>query len=410
VTDGLRARRFLARIKNTIEWPMRIMIFLAVYFLLTCLSHAALYRFTLRLFAVTHPGARWLLLAAFSLLAVSFMAAFFLLRWQENALTIDFYRVAAVWVALSVNLLLAVGATWLCYGVLRLLGVAGPGFRVLAGGFAVAALAFSLYGFWSAFNPRITQLEVSLPRLPENWHHKTIVQISDVHLGHFHGPAAMHRLAETVNALDPDMVVITGDLFDGMMDGLEEYVEPLKGLRARRGVFMVSGNHEVYAGLRRCLDIVARSGIRVLANERVDVEGLCIIGVSYPGIEREEEIKGLETPPASPSGEAPCILLFHTPTDVRIDGTRDRRSATYWRPDTTFALSRKLGVSLQLSGHTHKGQMVPFGILTRWIYGGLDYGRHRFGDFTLYTSSGVGTWGPPMRTGARPEIVRITLN
>jgi predicted MPP superfamily phosphohydrolase len=207
----------------------------------------------------------------------------------------------------------------------------------------------------------------------------------------------------------PELVVITGDLFDGMTDGLPDFVEPLKRLRAPKGVFMVTGNHEVYAGLSRCLDVAARSGIRVLANERVDVEGLGLIGVSYPGIEREEQIRGLGKQTGNPAGAGPSILLFHTPSDIRIDASRDRSAATYFHPDTSFALSRKLGVSLQLSGHTHKGQMFPFGLLTRWIYGGYDYGLQRDGDFALYTSSGVGTWGPPMRTGARPEIVRLTL-
>jgi hypothetical protein len=88
---------------------------------------------------------------------------------------------------------------------------------------------------------------------------------------------------------------------------------------------------------------------------------------------------------------------------------RDGRTATYFRPDTSFALARRLGVSLQLSGHTHRGQFFPFGLLTRWIYNGYAYGLHRADGFSIYISSGVGTWGPPMRTGAPPEIVAFTL-
>jgi hypothetical protein len=131
--------------------------------------------------------------------------------------------------------------------------------------------------------------------------------------------------------------------------------------------------------------------------------------VAYPGIRDRAEIRGLDDRDPAASGRRALILLFHTPTDIRTDFALDRRTATYFRPDTSFALARELGVSLQLSGHTHHGQLFPFGLITNWIYNGYDYGRHREGGFTLYTSSGVGTWGPPMRTGASPEIVAITL-
>jgi hypothetical protein len=171
----------------------------------------------------------------------------------------------------------------------------------------------------------------------------------------------------------------------------------------------VTGNHEVYAGLRRCLDIVSRTNIRLLYNEVVEVDGLYLMGVAYPGIQNPAEIRGLDSLANAASAPAACILLFHTPTDIRSGYGRDRPTATYFKPDTSFALNRELGVSLQLSGHTHKGQLFPFSLVTNWIYSGYDYGLHREGGFALYTSSGVGTWGPPMRTGTPPEIVAITL-
>jgi uncharacterized protein len=385
------------------------MLFLAIFFILTSLTHLALYRFTLRLLAVSHPMVKTILVAVFSLLAVCFMAAFLLLRWQENTLTIRFYQFSAAWFALAINLILAVGASWVLYGLLRALGAGGVGFRMVGGGLALAALAFSAFGFWSAFHPRVRHLEIALQNLPASWQDKKIVQLSDVHLGHFHGPGSLDRLADEIAALAPDLVLITGDLFDGTTDGMPGFAGPLKRLAARRGVFFVSGNHEVYAGLRRCLEIVSSAGIRVLFNEVVEIDGLNLLGIAYPGIGHEQEIRGIEMIWPPRENPNPCILLFHTPTDIRTDGTRDRRTATYWHPDTSYALSKKLGVSLQLSGHTHRGQIFPFGLLTHWIYSGYDYGLHREGSFALYTTSGVGTWGPPMRTGAAPEIVVFTL-
>ena len=385
------------------------MIFLTVFFSLTAITHFSLYRFVLRWFEISHPAARTVLLAVVSFLAVSFMAAFFLLRWDETPWTINFYRMAAVWFALSIKLVLAVAATWTLYLALRVFGAPESAFRFAASGCVALALAWSAFGFWTAFHPVLTQVDVSLENLPERWRNRTIVQLSDLHLGHFHTAAGMHRLAERVNALAPDLVVITGDLFDGMAEGRMELVAPLSRLSSRLGVFFVTGNHEVYAGLRRCLGLVEKAGIRVLFNEVVEVDGLNLMGIAYPGIKNKDEISGLD-PALDPSkGPRPLILLFHTPTDIRQDGAQDRRTATYWRPDTSFALSRELGVSLQLSGHSHKGQVFPFDHITRWIYNGYDYGLHRMGGFSLFTSSGVGTWGPPMRTAAPPEIVVITL-
>jgi predicted MPP superfamily phosphohydrolase len=107
----------------------------------------------------------------------------------------------------------------------------------------------------------------------------------------------------------------------------------------------------------------------------------------------------------------PRILLFHTPTNIspKENGGLDRHFDTYWIPDTTFSLVQELRVDLQLSGHTHAGQIFPFGYLTKLIYKDYDYGLRRLSNFAIYTTGGVGTWGPPMRTGNSPEIVVIKL-
>jgi uncharacterized protein len=389
--------------------PVCHMIFLSVVVLITVCAHLMLYRFAVRCLEVAHPAARGVLLVVFLLLGVSFVAAFFLLRWDENPLTIGFYKASAVWFALFVKLALAAGATWLIYGLMRAAGSTAMSFRPLAAVCVLLALGWALCGFWSAFHPVVRRIDLTFDRLPENWRNKTIVQLSDIHLGHFHTAAAMERLAKQVNALAPDLVVITGDLFDGMIDGLPTFVDPLRRLKAKNGVFFVTGNHEVYAGQRRCIEIVEQAGIRVLSNEVVDIGGLALMGIAYPGIGGEADIRGLELLSAEGGLRPPGILLFHTPSNILRPPMRDGRSATYWRPDTSFALARKLGVSVQLSGHTHRGQFFPFGLLTRWIYDGYEYGLHREEGFSIYITSGVGTWGPPMRTGAPAEIVAFTL-
>jgi hypothetical protein len=386
------------------------MLFLSFFLTLTLLWHVAIFRFILRWLGVTHPLLKTTLLAACLVLGISFMAAFLLLRWTENPWTILYFRLSAVWFALSIKITLAAGAAWSVYAIFRMIGIGASSFPYLASACIILALGWSAHGFWTAFHPVVKPFDIALAGLPDPWRGKTIVQLSDVHLGHFHGAASMERLAEKVNSLHPDIVVITGDLFDGMIDGMPAFESPLKRLKARHGVFFVTGNHETYAGLQRCLDMITRAGIRVLYNEVVEIEGLYLMGVAYPGIHDKSEIRGIGNAPMPTSGLRPCILLFHTPTDIRSDLTRDRRSATYFHPDTSFALNKELGVSLQLSGHSHQGQIFPFNLLTKWIYNGYDYGRHQEEGFAVYTSSGVGTWGPPMRSsGAPPEIVAITL-
>jgi predicted MPP superfamily phosphohydrolase len=214
-----------------------------------------------------------------------------------------------------------------------------------------------------------------------------------------------------VNALDPEVVFITGDLFNGSCSNFDRFADPLDELQARRGVFFVTGNHEGYAGLTAPLGFLEQTAIRVLDDECVDLDGLQIVGISFPWFSRKQASIGPFDRGGCYRAERPSILLYHTPTDVRESyGDRDAQQLrSYLAPDTTFSSVVEAGVDLQLSGHTHGGQMFPFSILTRVLWNGFDRGLHRIGDFSLYVSSGTGTWGPPVRTGSRSEIVAITL-
>jgi predicted MPP superfamily phosphohydrolase len=338
------------------------------------------------------------------------MASFFLLRWQENQFTICFYKLAAVWTGSFVNLLLAVLLSGLISAVIRLAG-GYPSTRLIGAGWIILALLFSAYGAWNAFHPKIKKITIEIANLPDQWQNKTIVQLSDIHLGHFYTVDYLNNLVINVNALKPDLIFITGDLFDGMAAEIARFTYPLNQFKAEKGVYFITGNHESYIGLDRALTVLKNTGIRILENEVIDIEGLLVIGISYPGLEATAQIDGLEKLDQTTADKKPRILLFHTPTNIRPkdgDGL-NRHFATYWVPDTTFTLAKKLGIDLQLSGHTHAGQIFPFGYLTKLIYKGFDYGLHRHGNLSIYTTSGVGTWGPPMRTGNSPEIVRITL-
>jgi predicted MPP superfamily phosphohydrolase len=314
------------------------------------------------------------------------------------------------WLGLALHLVLFLALAWAVHGISRLVGRPIL-MRAAVSVAAVLAFSASLYGLWGAHHPIVTSFQVEISELPESWEGRTVVQLSDVHLGSVHGRRFLERVVETVNALEPEAVLITGDLFNGSCSEFHRFKEGLDALRAPRGVYFVTGNHEGYAGLAAPLGFLKQTKIRVLDDECVEMDGLQLVGISFPWFSRERA-------PVNPfdSGgcyrpEKPSILLYHTPTDVyERYGDRDTQQLrSYLAPDTRFSFAAQAGIDLQLSGHTHGGQMFPFGLLTGFLWNGFDRGLHWIDGLTLYVSSGTGTWGPPVRTGSRSEVVAITL-
>ncbi len=227
---------------------------------------------------------------------------------------------------------------------------------------------------------------MTLPGLPEIWRSRKAVLLSDLHLGNINGAGFSRRIVTLVANLQPDIVFIPGDLFDGTMADLDRMVAPFKELSPPFGVYFSNGNHEEFGGTPLYLAAVARAGIHVLNNEKVIVDGLQIASVPFGDstspIRLRSTLEGLRLSP----NEA-TILLNHMPSRLPI--------------------VERAGVSLQLSGHTHGGQLFPFTWLTRRVFGKFTHGLHRFGELQVYTSTGAGTWGPPMRVGTHPEIVLL---
>jgi len=242
--------------------------------------------------------------------------------------------------------------------------------------------------------PRVRRLDLVLERWPRALDGFRVVQLSDLHIGPLLGRAFAADLCRRVNALAPDLVAVTGDLVDGRLDRISDEVEPLSGLRARCGVFFVTGNHDHYSGARDWTGRVRDLGMRVLRNEHIPIgegdDGFDLIGVDdhrgnpLAGDGRED----LATALAGRDPRRPAILLAHDPT--------------------TFRRACRESIDLQLSGHTHGGQIWPFRYLVRlavpWVAG--LYERH---GSRLYVSCGTGFWGPAMRLGAPAEITEIVL-
>jgi hypothetical protein len=239
--------------------------------------------------------------------------------------------------------------------------------------------------------PRTVNLEVPLAHLPPSLNGFKVIQLSDVHLGTFARRARIHGLVEKVNALVPDLVVITGDLVDEKASQLAPFEPILAGLRARYGVLAVPGNHDFFGGIDEVVRRAAASGIRFLRNEKVTIAGaLQIYGIDDPMGARLSG--GRSVPFESVLGpevrEQPSILLYHQP--IR------------------YPRLAQMGVGLVLSGHTHGGQLWPLKYISMLFYPYVS-GFFRIGTSHFYVSRGTGTWGPPMRFGVPPEIVAIRL-
>jgi len=186
--------------------------------------------------------------------------------------------------------------------------------------------------------------------------------------------------------LQPDIVFISGDMFDGPTLGLRALAAPWREFTAPRGVFFVTGNHDEFAERRLYLDAVEAAGLRILNNEGITLDGLDLIGAHDSEASDPTQLRDILRR-AHPDRARPAILLAHRPVNL--------------------AVAEEAGISLQLSGHTHLGQLWPWNLLVRRIYGPFAYGLHRHGHLWVNTSSGAGTWGPPLRVATKSEIVLI---
>jgi uncharacterized protein len=330
------------------------------------------------------PVAFWIKLV-FGFLSVSFVAASLLAFRHTNAALRAFYRAAAVWIGLVSFLFLAAISSWIIFGVARLAGLDVSFHRTVELLFSVAAIA-GLYGVFNASWTRITRTTVRLANLPAAWRGRTAALISDVHLGHVRNGSFLRRLVARILREEPDAIFVAGDLYDGTAIDAGRAAEPLNELVAPQGVYFVAGNHEQFGDDSKYLSAIAAAGVRVLSNEKVEVDGLQIIGVPYRN--------------ATQNGQLASVLR-----SLGLD--RDRASILLTHAPDHPEIAEAAGVSLQLSGHTHLGQFFPWSWMARRIYRQFVYGLSRIGKMQVFTSSGAGTWGPPLRLGSNPEIVML---
>jgi uncharacterized protein len=265
--------------------------------------------------------------------------------------------------------------------------------RAAVGGAGVIAAGFGAYGVRRAFAPpSIDEVPIRLPRLPRAFDGLRIVQVSDVHIGDVLGRPFLEDMVQRCNALKPDLVAVTGDLVDGTIEQLAPTISALQKLRSRWGTYFITGNHEFYSGdVVWCAEL-ERMGLTVLRNRWVTLRDgaarLDLVGVDDYGHRERPRGWNLEAAVAGRDPETAAVLLAHQPQAVDE--------------------AMQKGIGLQLSGHTHGGQLFPItGLVTAlWRYSA---GLYRVGEGHVYVHRGTGFWGPPMRIGSPPEIAAITL-
>ncbi|MCX0245616.1 metallophosphoesterase [Streptomyces drozdowiczii] len=261
--------------------------------------------------------------------------------------------------------------------------------RAVGGAAAVAGLGTVGYGTYGVLRgPRVKRVTVPLARLPRSAHGFRIAVVSDIHLGPILGRSHTQRVVDAVNRTQPDLIAVVGDLVDGSVADLGPAAEPLAGLRARHGAFFVTGNHEYYSGAAQWVDHVRELGLHPLENARVETGGFDLAGVNDIAGESEGQGPDFARALCDRDPARAVVLMAHQP--VVIDEAVEH------------------GVDLQLSGHTHGGQLWP-GNYVAELSNPTVAGLERYGDTQLYVTRGAGAWGPPVRVGAPSDITVVEL-
>ncbi|MGH3681645.1 MAG: metallophosphoesterase, partial [Natronosporangium sp.] len=257
----------------------------------------------------------------------------------------------------------------------------------------VAAAGVSGYGIWRAYAPpEVRRLQVPLARLDRRADGLRVAVIADLHVSPMFGSRQVERVVDLVNSLDADLVTVVGDLVSTEVGEVARSAAPLRAMRSRYGTFFVTGNHEYYHGYQEWLAAADQLGLRVLRNQRVEIAhrggAIDLAGVN------DREGSGYGDPPDYPAAlgdrdpSRPVLLLAHQPVQAH-------RAAEF-------------GVDLQLSGHTHGGQLYPFDYLVRLDQPAVS-GLADVDGTLVYVTNGAGFWGPPMRVGADPDVTLIEL-
>lgn len=333
------------------------------------------------------PVGRWRIVATamLGMLAATLLVAFSR-RVREVLPFPTMVLIGYLWVVIVLYLVL----TLLVLEIPRLFVVrADPSRRELVsrGAAIVAGLSATSvvgYGAKTAYGPPVLKrLDIPLSKLPRSMDGYRIALVADIHLGSLTRAGHARRIVDAINSMNPDLIAVVGDLADGSVQSLHAQALPLRDLSSKDGAFFVTGNHEYFSGVDEWVDEVVELGMRPLRNERLEIRGLDLAGV--------DDVTGDPDYGRALGGRdlaKPVILLAHQPVSVRE--------------------AARFGVDLQLSGHTHGGQIFPFHLVVRSQHPVVS-GLGEVDGTKVYVTNGAGFWGPPVRVGAPPDITLVQL-
>lgn len=354
-------------IKRILGFVVFFAVFLSVYF---AMNWYVLTRLG-GLLGVTFTSSFYIVLVA---LIVSFPLTSILERLIDGRIIRIFYIGSAVWLGMSFFLLCA----FAIYELSRLF-VKIDSFT--AGAVILSAAIFlSAYSIINSFFVKIKTVDIKILNLKKKI---KIVHLSDIHIGTIHNAGYLKKIVDKTNDLNPDMVMITGDLADGSGILTKQGTAPLNNIKAK--TFFSLGNHEFYEGVDAVTKILSKTKIRVLRNEMVNYGGIQVIGIDFPD---NVETKNISISDIKFDRKKPSVLMYHPPSRLKE--------------------ANKAGVNLQLSGHTHNGQIWPFNYVVKLFFPYIKGLYHLKGTY-LYVSPGTGTWGPPFRLWGRSEITLLNL-
>ncbi len=354
-----------------------------IYFLIVAQGiltavHLVIYELAVLFFPILQSH-RSALLVALMVLSFSFLGFLILTHFYDHFLLNWGNILASVWMVLGMYFLFASAIALMAYLIFN------NSLNRLGDLTLIVSLLLTVYGLINARIVRLTEITVRLPNLPAFWQGKTAIMVSDLHLGQVLGTGFAKKIVGMINKENPEIVFIPGDFFDGTKEDFTRLANEFKTISAPLGTYFCSGNHELFAGYQKCENSLKAAGVKILENQKVEVEGLQIAGVAYKAETMADlplTLKNLQIDYNKPS-----ILLKHVPSQVKEVSEAD--------------------ISLMLCGHSHHGQIWPGRHITKAVFKGFDYGLKALGNLQVFTSSGAGTWGPPMRVFTKAEIVKI---
>jgi predicted MPP superfamily phosphohydrolase len=372
-----------------------LVVILSIYLLVNA------YVFTRGWQALEGTRYRWIYATVMLLLVFSFVGVQFLKRSFDSPVIDFFWLLGSLWLAALLYLFFSVVLIDLVRVILRGFGEKPAWLYVHYGmvklilfcALTVGAVVLLSIGYYNATQPEVNTVHIEINKQAAGRSSLNIVMASDLHLGSINGRSVLQRWVSTINDLHPDIVLLPGDVFDDnpAVVARKQLGAILADIKAPLGVYFVSGNHEGYGNLPQAVDYLRAHHVQVLLDETILVDSsFYLVGrldrsVEQDGVRRKSLQELMET---VPDKEKPVFLLDHQPVKLGEAVTA--------------------GIDLQVSGHTHRGQLWPFSLLTKRIYE-VEWGYLRKGNTHFYVSQGVGTWGPPVRLGTRSEIVQLKV-